>query len=175
MVASRSVTGSYRSSRVMSHVWLKLYTLSWSLWSHYFASPGISFDFLFGFLSDPSVVLPLLSSIGATPIKYTIFKGENEHYLVTIKITWEYILTYCIYHIYQLKFCKIIINQAITVPQSVLKSIHELTSTMAFGATLKNHKNPILIGISSKISTQHKNMYTYQKNYKNREFSFSRF
>ena len=162
----------------MSHVWLKLYTLSWSLWSHYFASPRYFIRFSFRIFIRSSVVLPLLSSIGATPIKYTIFKGENEHYLVTIKITWEYILTYCIYRIYQLKFCKIIINQTITVPQSmqsVLKSIHELTSTMAFGATLKNHKNPILIGISSKISTQHKNMYTYQKNYKNREFSFSRF
>ena len=59
--------------------------------------------------------------------------------------------------------------------QSVLKSIHELTSTMAFGATLKNHKNPILIGISSKISTKHKYMYMYQKKYKNGEFSPSHF
>ena len=44
-----------------------------------------------------------------------------------------------------------------------------------FGATFKIHKKSNFDQNQLKLSTQHKNMYMYQKNYKNEEFSPSHF
>ena len=44
-----------------------------------------------------------------------------------------------------------------------------------FGATFKIHKKSKFDQNQLKISTQHKNMYMHQKNYKNGEFSPSHF
>ena len=46
---------------------------------------------------------------------------------------------------------------------------------MAFGATLKIRKKSNFDGNQLKLSMQHKNMYMYQKNYKNGELSPSHF
>ena len=64
---------------------------------------------------------------------------------------------------------------------SLLAIFDEVSCTIAhdlwpnFGATLKIHKKSKFDQNQLKISTQHKNMYMHQKNYKNGEFSPSHF